>query len=382
VAVKKNNRIDFRFNLSYSQENFTDEPGILWTLNADTGLITRPYLFKNHIIKGNELVYQDQGNDLYLQSVTGKVMWKKKISEPVESEIFTVDAFKNGKFQMLFSTANYLHLIDRNGNYVQGYPVKLPAKASSALSVLDYENKNELRLFIACADKKIYNYSIYGVKQEGFKPPATMSEVELPVKYCRVGPSDYLITADKKGRIYAFSRRGDGRIDFKNKLIENAADFEMEQGNLLSNSHIVYYDAKERLINKVSLTDKKEAFKTPEIGNAPAVCYGDFDHNKTTDILLASEMKLEAYNFNGTRIFAADASGSLRPSHLNFWRNGNRSFICSWDNESNTAGVYDVEEKTSHEFKASEPLLICDLFNDGKTYLLIVNGSEIKCLKL
>jgi hypothetical protein len=382
VAVKKNNRIDFRFNLSYSQENFNDEPGILWTMNADTGLVTRPYLFKNHTTNGNELVYQDGNNDLYLQSVTGKMIWKKKTGEPVESEIFTVDAFRNGKFQMLFSTTNYLHLIDRNGNYVQGYPVKLPAKATSGLTVLDYENKNELRLFIACADKKIYNYSIYGVKQEGFKPLATISEVELPVKYCKVGLSDYLVTADKKGKIYAFSRKGDGRIDFKNKLIEDAENFEIEQGNLLSNSHIVYYDTKERLINKVSLADKKEAYKTPEIEDTPAICFGDFDHNNTTDILLASGMKLEAYNFNGTRIFATDAAGSLKPSRLSFFRNGNRTFICSWDSGSGIAGIYDVEEKSSREYKASRPALICDLFNDGKTYLLIVNGSEIKCLKL
>jgi hypothetical protein len=382
VAVKKNNRVDFRLNLSYSQENFNDEPGILWTVNADTGLVTRPYLFKNHITRANELAYQDENNDLYLQSITGKIIWKKKIAEPVESEIFTVDAFRNGKFQMLFSTANYLHLVDRNGNYVQGYPVKLPAKATNALTVLDYENKNELRLFIACADKRIYNYSIYGIKQEGFKPVLTASEVELPVKYCRVGLSDYLVTADKKGKIYAFSRKGDGRIDFKNKLIEGAEDFEMEQGNLLSNSFIVYYDAAGRLINKVSLSDKKEAYKTPGIGDGAAVCYGDFDRNKTTDVLLASEMNIEAYNFNGTRIFATDAGVSLKPLRLNFWRNGNRTFICSWDRESGMAGVYDVEEKSAREFKTSRPALICDLFNDGKTYLLIVNGSEIKCLKL
>ena len=229
-------------------------------MNADTTIISKPFLFKNHTTKGNEILFQTADNKLYLQNATGKTLWKTKLNEKIESEFFVIDAFKNGKFQMLFNTKNYLHLIDRNGNYVQGYPVKLPSSATNKLSVFDYENKNDQRLFIACADKKIYNYSIWGIKQDGFKPVHTVAEVILPIKYCKIGLSDYLITADRKGNIHAFSRKGDGRIDFKNKLIENAEDIEIVAGNSIMNTQIIYYDKMGHLLNKISLDDKKTIF--------------------------------------------------------------------------------------------------------------------------
>jgi len=382
IATYKDNFLNYRFNLSYSQENFNDEPGVLWTLNADTTIITRPFLFKNHITKGNEIVFQTAGNKIYLQNATGKNIWKKQINEQIRSEIFTVDVFKNKKYQLLFNTDNYLHLIDRNGNYVQGYPMKLPAKATNKLCLFDYENKNELRLFIACADKRIYNFSPWGIRQEGFKPLSTANEVTLPIKYCKVGLSDYLVTADVKGHIYAFSRRGDGRIDFRNKLIEDAADFEIEAGNLLSNTQIIYYDNKSHLLEKISLADKKEIYKTSESESKPAYCFHDFDKNKIVDAIIAYPDKLEVYDLNGTKHFSRDLPENGVAGSVNFYNVSNNNYIITFDSINSVSFVNDIEQKTVKEFRSSCETVICDLFNDGKSYLLVVLNGELKCVKL
>ena len=382
MASYKNNFINYRFNLSYSQENFSDEPNILWTKNADTIINSKPFLFKNHINKGNEIIFQSIDNTIYLQNATGKTLWKKLITEQIRSEVFVVDAFKNEKYQMLFNTDKYIHLIDRNGNYVQGFPLKLPAKATNKLCLFDYENKKELRLFIACSDNKIYNYSIWGTKQEGFKTFETAEEVSLPIKYCKVGLSDYLVTADRKGKIYAFSRRGDGRIDFKNKLVEKAENFEIEPGNLLSNTQIIYYDRKSNLIEKISLTDKKEIYKTSDSDGISIYSFDDFDRNKITDVIISYPDKLEVYDLNGTKIFTKNLTNTINPLTLNFYDLNKNGFVSIFDNINSSSFILNVEQKASKEYKSTQPALICDLFNDGKIYLLIVLEGELKCVKL
>ena len=209
------------------------------------------------------MCFQDKEKQLYLISSTGNLIWKKKLNETIQSDIYTVDIFKNGKYQLLFNTENYLHLLDRNGNYVQGYPVRLPSKATSSMTLLDYDKNKDYRIFIACADKRIYNFSLYGVKTEGYIPLKTDALVELPIYYSKIGQSDYLTTIDVMGKIYVFSRKGEGRIDFKNKAITGLSNFYVLAGNSLDNSKIIYVDDKNNVLNKISLTDKKELLKYP-----------------------------------------------------------------------------------------------------------------------
>ena len=83
----------------------------------------------------------------------------------------------------------------------------MPAKATSNISLLDYEGNKDYRIFLACADKRIYNFNLYGVKTEGFVPVKTDAIVNLPINFAHVGASDYLITADIAGNLYSFNVR-------------------------------------------------------------------------------------------------------------------------------------------------------------------------------
>ena len=118
--IKENNKLD---NINTSN--------YLWAFSADSLIKNSLNVFTNHTTQENEITFQDNSNSLYLISSTGNLIWKKKLNETIQSDIYTVDIFKNGKLQLLFNTENYLHLLDRNGNYVQGYPVKLPAKVNA-----------------------------------------------------------------------------------------------------------------------------------------------------------------------------------------------------------------------------------------------------------
>ena len=70
-----------------------------------------------------------------------------------------------------------MHILDRNGNYVERYPVKLRAPATNGLAVFDYENNKDYRLFICGNDRLVYLYDKSGNTVKGWKQFKTNGEV-------------------------------------------------------------------------------------------------------------------------------------------------------------------------------------------------------------
>jgi hypothetical protein len=375
------NAVQFRTNLKYQQTtNNKDIPG-LWSFEADTLISSKTWTFINHKSNENELVMQDAKNNLYLVNATGNNLWKKQINEPIASDVYTIDAFRNGKFQMLFNTANYLHLIDRNGNYVEGFPVKLPARATNPLTLFDYENTKDYRVLIACADKTIYNYNSNGAKNENFGAVKTANEVHLPITYAKVGASDYLISCDVDGKLYAFSRRGAGRIDFSNKVLENSPNYFVDAGTTIQNSRIIYLDDKNSLLESISLNDKKTAAKLSDEFEE-AICYFEkIDDDKKTDIMILGKSKLKCYDFSGNELFAYENSDYTYNSATYFYDTDGAYFVLS--TIAGEIQLIPVATKTiTKKIKGTGIPMVSDLFKDGKKYVIVSEGNTLKCVLL
>jgi hypothetical protein len=283
--------------------------------------------------------------------------------------------------QLLFNSANYLHLIDRNGNYVEGFPVKLPAKATNQMVVFDYENTRDYRLFIACDDKTIYNLNINGSKNESFAPVKTLNEVTLPVKYAKVGASDYLISADVNGKIYVYSRRGAGRIDFSNNLIEQCRNFYVDAANNIENSKLVYLDDKNSLLESVSLTDKKSVVKLAgEFENA-IYSFDWIDDDKKPDIMILDRSKLTCYDFAGNELFVYESEDYTYKNAVYFYDTDGAYFLLNTlagEIHMIPAGTKSITKK----IKGDGIPFVFDLFKDGKKYLLVCDGATFKCVLL
>jgi len=385
TAKNFKNSIQVRINASHAQAKENASNGatnVLWTFTADSLINTQVHLFTNHLNQENELCFQDNNQQLYLISATGNLIWKKKINEIIQSDIFTVDIFKNGKLQLLFNTENYLHLIDRNGNEVQGFPVKLPSKVTSNLTLLDYEGNKDYRLFLACADKRIYNFSLYGVKTEGFVPFKTDDIVTLPIKYIRVGASDYLMTADVEGKIYAFSRKGEGRIDFKNKTIENLNHLYILGGNNLDNTKLIYVDDKDNLLNKISLSDKKESLKIGDELNGFKASFALINDDTQSDVIMYGNAAFYAYDlFTGKLIEYFNELAVYDDVRL--VQTSNNDWFLAFDKTGQKIDVVNTMGKLSYSIQGStQKPFVCDLYKNGKTYVLLVNGNKVSCQEL
>lgn len=370
----------YRFHLMNESENINKEENVLWTLNLDSAATMPACSFVNHVSGENEIVIQDNNNVLYLINAKGTVLWKKKLNEKILSTIYTVDIYKKNKYQLLFNTKNYLHLIDRNGKYVETYPVKLPAESSSEMSLFDYDNDKDYRIFIPCKNNSIYNYSIHGMLQEKFATVKTENEVSIPVQYVKVGPSDYLVALDKEGKIYTFSRKGAGRIGLRNWTNINMTSFYVDAGNSVSSTYLVYVDDKNGLINKISFDDTKEIIKLhSEIENA-SIAFSMIDDNRSMDLIVTKNNFFQAYNFSGNLILEKNLEMPL--SKTNYFNDESHSVYYSLSEDKTQLIVFDQLKSSIKTVKASAMPLISNLFNDSKKYLIVTNGRQLNCMLL
>lgn len=384
TAKNYKNNLQVRINANHAQpkSDISSPSSALWAFTADSSITTNPSVFVNHLTQENELCFQDELNQLYLINSTGNLIWKKKISEAIKSAIYTVDIFKNGKFQMLFNTENYLHLIDRNGNYVQGFPVKLPSKVTSNITLLDYEGNKDYRVFLACADKRIYNFNLYGIKTEGFVPVKTDAIVSLPINFVHVGASDYLITADVSGKIYAFSRKGEGRIDFKNKVIENLEHMYVLAGNNLDNTKLIYMDDKNNLLNKISLSDKKEALKIGDELNGFKTLFALVNDDAQSDMLVYGNGALYAYDLFSSKLVEY-FNELVVYDDAQVVQTSDNSWFLGFDKTGQKVDVINTSGKLATSLpNSNQKPLVSNLYKNGKTYVLLIGGNKITCQEL
>ena len=203
------------FNLSFGEPDgkHIAESEIIWETNIGAAVAMKPCIVKNHDTGANEILVQDKNNVLYLLDASGKEMWHVLIDSPIKSQIYQVDAYKNGKLQYLFSTADKIYLVDRLGNFVDRYPLVLRAELAVPISVFDYENNHNYRIFAACNDNKVYVYDISGSLLKGWDFNGTENLVNSEIFHYVISSEDFIVFHDLY-RAYFLARNGSVKMEF------------------------------------------------------------------------------------------------------------------------------------------------------------------------
>ncbi|HDP75094.1 MAG TPA: hypothetical protein ENN49_04360 [Bacteroidales bacterium] len=194
-----------------STETTSSLKNVKWVCKLSSEPVGKPHLLVNHLNGQTEILVQDSENSIYLISNDGHILWERKIDAPILGSVSQVDVYRNKKLQMVFASGNRLYLIDRNGNDVKGFPVTLPAKATSPLSAFDYDNNRNYRFFVACADKRIYCYDVNGKPVSGWLKFKTETVVSNRIGYVRYQGKDFIVIFDQN-RPYLLNRRGEERL--------------------------------------------------------------------------------------------------------------------------------------------------------------------------
>ncbi|MBN2481153.1 MAG: hypothetical protein JXB19_05400 [Bacteroidales bacterium] len=195
----------------------------VWESKLDTLTDFKPIFVLNHNTNQKEIFVQDLSHNIYLINQVGRILWKVRLNEKINSEIYQIDYYNNGKLQFMFSTATQLYLIDRNGNFVEKYPVKLRSPASCGMSLFDYDNNRNYRIFIPCEDRQVYVYDKEGTLVSGWDFGKTESIVNQPVQHFKVLDRDYIVFGDGL-RTYILDRRGNIRTNVTTYFQKSAAN--------------------------------------------------------------------------------------------------------------------------------------------------------------
>ena len=301
-----------KYNPKYKQES-----GTLWESKLDTTLSSKPYLLINHNTKANEIFVQDDANTIYLISSTGKIIWKKHLQEKIMSDVIQIDALKNNKLQMLFNTRSAIHMFDRNGNVMRGFPIKLESPATNAISVVDYEKNRDYRIFVACENKKIRCFKPNGDEVTAFKFGKTDNIVYLPLQYLNMDNKDHLFAVDGKGKIYVLNRQGEMRLKLKAVLPQGIHGFYIEPGKEYSKSYLIAADTLGNII-KVSLSGAKESIRVQDFETSPYFEYRDVNKDKTKEFIFLTRNELKVFSQDKSLLFKYEFKERISQAPLFF----------------------------------------------------------------
>lgn len=273
---------------------------LLWKVKLEADPSVKPFLFTNHNTGATEIFIQDQNNNIYLITASGKILWKAAIRERITGDIFMIDYYRNGKNQLLFAGKNYMHLIDRNGNYVDKYPIKLRSPASNTLTVFDYENNKDYRLFIAGDDKKIYAYDRSGTPVRGWDLFTTRGRVTDPVSFFRVRGKDYLFVADDQA-VYVLDRTGNIRVAHQEPLKKAPGSAARLTGG---DEQAIIFSAPDGTLVRLLFdgTVKIDTISTFSAGHRTD--FSDLDGDGSIDNLYLDHGMLRAYDSSGNEIYS------------------------------------------------------------------------------
>lgn len=388
-----NNLYGFLFQISHSNKRlFTnlsatyfsgkkEGTSLLWSLGLDTAIATRPQVAINHNSNEKEIVVQDLRKQLYLINNTGKVIWKVQLPESIISSIYQVDYYKNGKLQLLFNTASHLYLIDRLGNTVPGYPKRLGSSATAGLSIFDYENDQNYRLFVPCSNGAIYGYQLSGAPLEGWSPRSGLGIVRQPLFFARINGKDYLATGNTEGTVRFLNRRGEILAEIKTadkkKVFNKPYSAFVDEAT--QTYHLINTD-EEGLVYDYSSDGSLHTATASILSNTHLFGYEDISGDRGRELIFLDNNQLLVYQQKDTALvynYSFSENVTTAPQYIKVDSSKNSS-VAIVSTEGNKVFAFDDKGKVLKGFpvKGSTPFTIDDLRKDGKKYLIVGSRDQ------
>ena len=312
------NNLFLKYNPVYKQETKS-----LWERQLDSVIWTKPQLMTNHYTQMKEVLVQDQTNMLYLITNTGKLLWKKQLDEPIMGEVKQVDVFANKKLQLLFNTRSRLYCIDRNGEFLEGFPAELSSPASAPLSAIDYDRNSKYRILIPGEGGVIMNYDKKGQAVEGWKFDRAGANIKQPLQLVTQGSKDYVVAVDSLGGVYILNRKGKNRITIRERLpLAQNSRFFVEKGSSLKQTYLVGTDQGGNVI-RINFEDELENVSLTACRPDHFFFYTDLNNDGTRDYILADSNKIMAFEKDKSLLFEHTfATNVTHPIQVFFHKEG------------------------------------------------------------
>jgi hypothetical protein len=361
-------------SLSVSYKDLVREESTTeWETLLDTTAGIKPFFFTNHNTGAKEIFIQDTRNNAYLINAAGRVLWKVQLKEKINGTVYMIDYYRNGKYQLLFSGRNYLHLIDRNGNYVERYPVKLRSPATNSLALIDYENNSTYRLVIAGEDKLVYSYDKSGNVVKGWEPFRTAGYVTAEAGFYKVSGKDFVVIADESS-IYFLDRSGKVRLRLNDAVTKaKGSALRLTPGSEAT----LVCTSPDGTVQNISFNGDVKKFSFRKFSFDHSFDFFDIDGDGFGEYVFIDNGILYLYDRNGKEMFTKDFGSGKLGGPINF----------TFSSTDRKIGVFDAIGyliylvNSKGEIMDGFPLRGASMFSIGKLssgddWHLIVGGTD------
>lgn len=304
------NRYYVELKLSYdpqqvyvAQQELSDEQ-----LTQFTGkLIVKPKLVKNHKNNQWEVLIQDSASFISLLDNSGELLWTDSLGENIMTDIYQVDFYKNRKLQYLFATDTTLHIIDRNGVEIEGYPISTGKVKIRDLFLIDYDKSRNYRFLTSDYSGHLYMRNKEGELLDGWNPLSIDSEISDQVFHVRVRGKDRIVIGLSNGLIQLRNRRGELQDGFPFDLqfnLENPVHF--KTGSTFNNSHFTTIST-EGVLVEFDLNGREYARR--QVGEPASSARFSLAIDKARNDLIITRQdinRLTIFNKDGSKILEKD----------------------------------------------------------------------------
>jgi hypothetical protein len=254
ITYSVNNRdIELAPRFSNNQQVYTESP-----------IISKPFVVANHNNGSKEVLIQDSLKNLYLIGSQGRLLWRDSLGGAIRGGISQIDFYRNNKLQYLLATEQEIHIIDRNGNPVEGYPIIVPTETRLRhVGVIDYDNSGRYRFITSDESGAVFMYDKLGKLLEGWNPKVLPDQLLYPPEHIRIRGRDCIIAVLESGQVHVMNRRGELYPGFPVDLqgpadgplfIDQGTDFSKTVFNAVNrNGLIVKFDLNGKVFEKQQL---------------------------------------------------------------------------------------------------------------------------------
>jgi hypothetical protein len=172
---------------------------------------------------------------------------------------------------------------------VEGYPIKLPARATGSLTICDIGKSKEVRIFIPLSDNKVHAYGMDGKTTGSWTNPGLNEGISQPVQVLHSGNKEFIFIVGKKGRLLVTDRKGKSlmnsgknlRISINNLLYVNKTN---RKGLFLTTDptgKVLYFQESGRTSEATfNIFSGNHSFLYEDFNNDGSYEFIFYDHNK------------------------------------------------------------------------------------------------------
>ena len=163
---------------------------------------------RNHRSGGRMELQSEEGRVVAREN--GRDVWSVEIEAAAVPEVWEIDLYRNGKYQVAIGVGKRFHVIDVLGREVKGFP-KRWSNGFSAFAVFDYDKNRQFRFLLAAPNGEVFNFRKEGERTPGWKFKAESGRHIVSLSHLRIGPRDYIFAGQDDGSVRILSRTGEER---------------------------------------------------------------------------------------------------------------------------------------------------------------------------